>query len=165
MRTYVCLSQWLPKFHLSSIMIFGLRSTKCNNFQETRCSYGSIFCSMWVFLKKLLLTCKKRECGIIRRLQRIKDFVHTQVTRPFITIECAEAVSSLAESSSIEKKLLWEARFCHFPNLSVLCLCCEPDCFLKFEWFSDSFDLRVPFSIYTISVGLGRGSSSSVTKS
>lgn len=38
-------------------------------------------------------------------------------------------------------------------------------CFLIFEWFSDSFDLRVPFSIYTISVGLGCRNSSSVTKS
>lgn len=41
-------------------------------------------------------------------------------------------MSSLAESSSIEKKLIWEAHFWHFPNLSVLSLCCEPD---SVSWF------------------------------
>lgn len=49
-----------------------------------------VFCSTLDFLKKMFLTNKEKEFGGSCRLQRrINDFVHIQVIKTFITIECA----------------------------------------------------------------------------
>lgn len=95
----------------------------------------------------MFLTKKQQEFGSGRRLQRrINDFVHTQVTRIFITIECVQAASSLAQSLFKEKIIL--------PYYNLYWPLCYSDSFLKLEQFSESFHSRGSSSTYTSPAGL-----------